>query len=149
MLEELEKKLYSEIPLTKYMGLEIKSIDENFFITKAPIKPNINDKGTAFAGSLSTIVTISAWSVCYLKLKELGFTNCMIAVIKSDTSYRAPVTKDLICKTEVPSKEQIKLLTDKLNNKGSGSIKIESRVVQDDKVCVEFKGIYVVKTSQD
>ncbi|QDF28591.1 YiiD C-terminal domain-containing protein [Halarcobacter anaerophilus] len=145
MLNELEKKLHSEIPLTKYMQLKVKELNENFLITKAPLNPNINDKSTAFAGSLSTLVTISAWSICYLKLKEMGFDNCMIAVIKSDTAYRAPVTKDLICETKVPTVEQLNLLKRKLEEKKSGSIKIESKIVQDDKLCVEYKGVYVVK----
>lgn len=145
MLDELEKKLYSEIPLTKYMQLKVKTLDDNYLITTAPLKPNINDKGTAFAGSLSTLVTISAWSMCYLKVKELGYEEAMIAVIKSDTSYRAPVTEELLCKTTLPSQKEIQLLKKKLEEKKSGSIKIESKIFQGDILCVEFKGVYVVK----
>jgi len=145
MLKELEKKLHLEIPLTKYMQIKVDSLDENILTTHALLDPNINDKNTAFAGSLSTLVTISSWSICYLKLKEMGFDNCMIAVIKSDTAYRAPVTKDLVCETSVPTKDQLNLLKKKLIEKKSGSIKVFSKIVQDGKLCVEYKGVYVVK----
>lgn len=145
MLKELEDKLHLEIPLTKYMQLKIDKMDETSFYTSAPLLPNINDKGTGFAGSLGTLVTISAWGLCFLKAKELGFDNCMIAIIKSDISYRAPVTKDMICQTLIPSEEQLHLLGNKLKEKKSGSIKIESKIIQDDKICVEFKGVYVIK----
>ncbi|WP_321468127.1 YiiD C-terminal domain-containing protein [Halarcobacter sp.] len=145
MLEDLQKKLYSEIPLTKYMQLKFTLVNEKSLISTAPLTPNINDKGTAFAGSLSTLVTISAWSVCYLIVKKLAYENAMIAVIKSDTSYRAPVTDTLNCETIFPKEEEIELLKDKLKKKKSASIKINSNIFQDDTLCVEFKGVYVIK----
>ena len=145
MIKELEDKLHTQIPMTKYMNLHVKSIDEQKLITTAPLEPNINDKGTGFAGSLSTLLTISAWSSCFLEVKKLGFEKSMIAIIKSDTSYKAPVTKDLVCETTLPSKEEINTLKNKLDTKGSASIKIKSKIIEDDKICVDFEGVYVIK----
>ncbi len=48
-LKNLEEKLHKEIPLTKFMQLNIDSIKDNTLITKVPLTPNINDKGTGFA----------------------------------------------------------------------------------------------------
>lgn len=144
-LTELEKKLHTQIPLTKYMELKPEVIDEEVLITTAPLEPNINDKGTGFAGSLITLVTISAWCACFLESYKLGHEKAMIAVIKSDTSYRSPVTKDLKCKTFLPTKEQIEILKRKLESKGSASLKIKSQIVEDDKICVDFEGVYVIK----
>lgn len=145
MLEKLKEKLYSEIPLTKYMQINPELLDEEFLITTAPIEPNINDKGTGFAGSLSTLVTISAWCACFLESKKLGHEKAMIAVIKSDTAYRAPVTKNLFCKTKLPTKEQIETLIKKLEEKGSASLRIKSQIIEDEKVCVDYEGVYVIK----
>jgi len=145
MLKELEEKLHNDIPMTKYMQLEVEKIEDNSLITKIPLEPNINDKGTGFAGSLSTLVTISAWSACYLETKKLGYEKSMIAIIKSDTSYKAPVTKDMFCKTIMPTQEQIKTLEKKLKEKGSASLKVKSQIIEEEKVCVDFEGIYVIK----
>ncbi len=144
-LKALEEKIHNEIPLTKFMQLNIYSLENNTLITKAPLSVNINDKGTGFAGSLSTLVTISAWSSCYLKVKELGYEKSMIAIIKSDTSYKAPITKDMVCKTIMPTSKEVENLKRKLEEKNSASIKIISQIIEDEKVCVEFKGIYVIK----
>ncbi|RXI44127.1 thioesterase [Malaciobacter mytili] len=144
-LKNLEEKLHKEIPLTKFMQLNIDSIKDNTLITKVPLAPNINDKGTGFAGSLSTLVTISAWSACYLQIKALGYEKSMIAIIKSDTSYRTPITKDMVCKTLMPTLEQVEILKRKLQEKNSASITITSQIIENEKVCVEFKGIYVIK----
>lgn len=144
-LKTLEEKLYKEIPLTKFMQLNITSIEDNILITKAPLLPNINDKGTAFAGSLSTLVTISAWSACYLQVKALGYEKSMIAIIKSDISYKAPITKHMLCKTVMPIAKEIEILKRKLQEKKSASITLTSQIIEDGKICVEFKGIYVIK----
>ena len=107
LLEELQKKLHNEIPLTKLMNINIKEYNEKELITTAPLNININDKGTAFGGSLSTMTIISSWSLCWLISKELGFNSKNIVVIKNENSYKKPVTKDIVCYTQKPSQQEI------------------------------------------
>lgn len=145
MIKQLEEKLHNEIPLTKLMKLEISSYNDNELITTAPLSININDKGTAFGGSLSTVTIISSWSLCWLIAKELKIDSNNIVVIKNENSYLKPVRKDIICYTQKPSKEELLILKEKIDEKGSASIKIKSRIIEDNEVCVEFEGIYVIK----
>lgn len=145
MIKELEKKLHTEIPMTEYMQIQVEGIEDNHLITSAPIEPNINDKGTGFAGSLSTLVTISAWSACYLEVAKLGYKESMIAVVRGDTSYRLPITKNFRCETTFPSKKDIQIIKKKLRENQSASIKIKSLIKEDEHICVEFVGIYVIK----
>jgi thioesterase domain-containing protein len=145
LLEELQNKLHNEIPLTKFMDIKIKEYSEKELITTAPLSININDKGTAFGGSLSTMTIISSWSLCWLISKELGFDSSNIVVIKNENSYKKPITKDIFCYTQKPSKEEIQRLKEKLETKKSASIKIYSSIIEDNQVCVEFQGYYVIK----
>jgi thioesterase domain-containing protein len=145
LLEKLQNKLHDEIPLTKVMGIEIKEYNHKEFITTAPLDININDKGTAFGGSLSTMTIISAWSLCWLTSQELGFNSKNIVVIENKNSYLLPVTKKLVCISQKPSKEEIETLKKKLKEKGSASIKIKSKIIEDNTTCVNFEGIYVIK----
>lgn len=145
ILERLQNKLHNEIPMTKLMDFTIKSLDDEFLITTAPIEININDKKTAFGGSLSTMTIISSWALVDLIVKDLGYSDSQIAIIKSESSFTAPVKNDIICKTYVPSKEEIDKLKEKLSTKKSGSIQIKSQVREFGKVCVNFDGVYVVK----
>jgi len=141
----LQNKLHNEIPLTKQMQLHIKQYNSNELVTTAPLTININDKGTAFGGSLSTITIISSWSLCWLISQELGFDSNNIVVIKNENSYLKPVTKDIVCYTTKPSNNAIQILKEKLENKGSASITIKSKIIEDNEVCVEFDGVYVIK----
>lgn len=145
MIKELQNKLYSEIPLTKMMEIKIQDYNDIELKTTAPLNININDKGTAFGGSLSTMTIISAWSLCWLISKELGFDSNNIVIIKNETSFRKPVTKDIICYTKKASLNEIEILKQKLETKKSASIKIESKIVENGEICVDFLGYYVIK----
>ena len=145
LINELQEKLHNEIPLTKFMNIQIQSYNEKELITTAPLHININDKGTAFGGSLSTMTIISSWSLCWLISKEFGFDSKNIVVIKNENSYRKPVTKDIVCYTQKPSKQEIEILKEKLQTKKSASIKINSTIIENHEICVEFQGYYVIK----
>ena len=145
MITILQNKLHNEIPLTKLMQLHIKEYTENELITTAPLDININDKGTAFGGSLSTITIISSWSMCWLISQELNFDSKNIVVIKNENRYLRPVTKNIVCYAIKPSNEEIQILKEKLDKKGSASITIQSKIIEDGEVCVEFEGVYVIK----
>ena len=145
LIDELQEKLHNEIPLTKVMNIKIQTYNEKELITTVPLDININDKGTAFGGSLSTMTIISSWSLCWLISKELGFDSKNIVVIKNENSYRKPVTKDIVCHTQKPSEQEIATLKEKLQTKKSASIKINSTIMENNEVCVEFQGYYVIK----
>ncbi|AXX92051.1 thioesterase [Malaciobacter molluscorum LMG 25693] len=144
-LKELEKKLYKEIPLTKFMEIKLDKIEKNSLISSAAFKKNKNDKNTGFAGSLSTLVTISGWCACYLNTIKLGYEKSMIAIIKSDTAYKAAVTKDFYCETTLPTQEEINLFKKKLESKKSSSLRMKSQIIENGKICVKFEGIYIIK----
>jgi len=142
---KLLTKIHSQIPLTKHMKIDIIKYTKTQLFSTAPLDININDKGTAFAGSLSTLTTISSWGVCWLLMQELGFENTAIVILKNETVFLKPVTKDINCVTQVPSKEEILKLKEKLLFKKSGSITIKSHIIEDAQECVSFEGIYVIK----
>lgn len=145
MIQKLQTKLHTEIPLTKFMQLNVCEYTNQQLITTAPLDRNINDKGTAFGGSLSTMTIISSWSLCWLISQELGFDSKNIVVIKNENSYLKPITKDIVCYTKKPTNDEIETLKQKLEKKGSASIKIKSQIIEDENICVEFEGVYVIK----
>ena len=145
MLQELQNKLHTQIPLTKLMQLRVDTMDEKELVTSAPLDININDKGTAFGGSSNAMTIISAWSACLLITQKLGFDDTMIAIIKNQSSFRAGITEDFKCYTYLPTKEEIEKLNIKLKSKGSTSLKIKSQIIENGKVCLDFEGIYIIK----
>lgn len=144
-LKELEQKFHEKIPMIKLMGVKLDSIDENNLITSIPIDININDKGTAFGGSTNSLAIISGWFMCTIVAERLGFEKNEIAIIKNESSFKAPITKNLICYTKVPNNEELENIKNKLLEKGSSSVKLHSIMNEDNKLCFEFSGVYVIK----
>lgn len=142
--QDLQNKLHTQIPMTKLMGLELIQLDNHKLITKAPLDININDKGTAFGGSLSTMTIISSWCIAYLIANTLKLDETNIVIKSNETQFKRPVTKDLVCLTYMPTPTEIDELHKKIKAKKSGSIKIYSQICENEKVCVNFEGIYVI-----
>ena len=61
----------------------------------APLAANINDKGCAFGGSLSSLMTIAGWGVASVLLAEAG-VDADIYVADSRVRYLKPVYEDLV-----------------------------------------------------
>ena len=61
----------------------------------APLDANVNDKGCAFGGSLSSLMTIAGWGLAFLKLAEAGL-EADIYVADSRVRYLKPVYEDLL-----------------------------------------------------
>jgi thioesterase domain-containing protein len=145
IIEEIQNKIHTQIPMTKLMQLELKSIDNTTLITSAPLNINVNDKGTAFGGSLSSIAIISSWCMAYYLSKKLNIGESNIVIVNNETKFLRPVTKDIICTTYIPKEEEIKILKSKLEVKNSGTIKIYAQVIENGKICVDFRGTYYIK----
>lgn len=143
--EDLENKLHTQIPMTQFMQLHINEISNKQLLTSAPLEKNINDKGTAFGGSLSTMTIISSWAVCYSLSQVWGYEHCSIVISKNETQFKRPVKEDLKCTTYMPSQNEQLQLQEALKTKGRATLTIHSEVLENGKVCVSFEGTYVIK----
>ncbi|HQV41335.1 MAG TPA: YiiD C-terminal domain-containing protein, partial [Moraxellaceae bacterium] len=72
-------QLHQEVPLTAAMQLALQSFDDSTLVFRVPLLPNINDKGTGFAGSITSLGCITGWSLLTLWSEPL-FGHCQCAV---------------------------------------------------------------------
>jgi thioesterase domain-containing protein len=89
----LEHALRVDIPLARAMALSITAYDRDTLTLSAPLAPNINDKGCAFGGSLTSLMTLAGWSLLKLALDARGIA-ADIYVKDSTVRYLAPVWQD-------------------------------------------------------
>lgn len=93
-LADLERFILDGIPLARAMELRIAAFDGERLTMTAPLKPNINDKGCAFGGSLASLMTIACWALVEACLRQRG-DDCDVFVADSTVRYLAPVWDDL------------------------------------------------------
>ena len=89
----LQEQVRVDIPITAAMQLNLSAWDGDTLHMHAPLAPNVNDKGCAFGGSLSSVMTLACWSLVKLAMDERGLSSD-IYVQDSEVRYLAPVWED-------------------------------------------------------
>jgi thioesterase domain-containing protein len=137
-----QKKMHTEIPITKIMGVQVKSAKSDRVEFAVPLKPNRNHHGTAFGGTLLSMQALCAWTWIMVNCEKENLKN-IIVVKKSTSRFRRPVTKDFSVFAEPVNEKQWVQFKKGILKWGTASIKMKSYVICKDKVCVEFEGEYV------
>lgn len=126
-----EQQLLADIPLARAMQLRVASWDEDRLRMSAPLAPNINDKGCAFGGSLTSLMTLVGWGLIVLRLRALG-RGCDIYVQDSVVRYMAPVWSDLIAEAQLAEGESWDVFLTTLEQRGRARLRVVCRVPLDD-----------------
>jgi thioesterase domain-containing protein len=140
--QNLEQLLHRDIPITRAMGIRVATYDGVLLRLTAPLTANINDKGTAFGGSLYSLAVLCGWSLLHLKLNEAGRSH-NIVIQEATTRYLLPVDRDFASECRI-SEESVAQLFASLNKNGRARVPLEILIKQDERHAVEFSGRYVV-----
>lgn len=89
----LEEHLRS-IPQVRAMQVELAGESDGCQRLRAPLAPNVNDKGTAFGGSLVSLMTLAGWCLVSGRLERAGL-DAEVYVADSLVRYLAPLRADL------------------------------------------------------
>ncbi|GCE45681.1 thioesterase domain-containing protein [Thermosporothrix hazakensis] len=144
LLQELQRTLLTSIPFTQHLHLTVQRYDTQGVALAAPLEGNSNHAGTAFAGSLNALVTLSGWGMLWLLLKELALDG-EIVIQDSHCDYRVPVTRDFTAFCYKPDPAAVARFGKVLRARGKARLEIQSVIYEDDRVAVAFSGRYVVQ----
>lgn len=78
------------------MSIAVAGYDGRELTVRAPLPPNRNLHGTAFAGSLFSACVLTGWGATWLALRESDLMG-VIVVAESNIQYRKAVSADLVC----------------------------------------------------
>ncbi len=150
--EKLKQFFLDHLPITQFMGLEVESYDGDTLILTAPLEPNINDKQTAFGGSLYNAAVMACWGMIYLKTQEKDI-KCNQVVAEGSMKYIAPVNGRIRAICHAPREEELAAFFESFNQKGRAKITLESAIYDDacvmkidpeTKPSVKFSGLYAI-----
>jgi len=94
VLRRVGDMLRSMPPVTA-MALRVEGLEADCLRLSAPLSANLNDKGCAFGGSLSGLMTLACWSLCVVEL-DLRGQRPDVYVQDSSVRYLAPLFDDLV-----------------------------------------------------
>jgi thioesterase domain-containing protein len=132
--EKLKQFFIAHLPITQFMGLDVESYDGDTLILTAPLEPNINDKQTAFGGSLYNTAVMACWGMIYLKTQEKGIA-CNQVVTEGSMKYIAPIDGRIRAICHAPSEEELTNFFEHFERKGKARISLEAAIYND--TCVK------------
>ena len=83
------------MPPVAAMQVEVEGMRGDALRLTAPLSANVNDKGNAFGGSLTSLMTVAGWGLVTLKLRLAGL-KAEVYVADSQIRYLAPLYDDLL-----------------------------------------------------
>jgi len=92
-IEELEKYLHENIPLSESMGVQVKMATPEQVLLAAPLAPNINHHQTVFGGSGAVLATLAAWSLLHVRLNQEQI-DAQLVIQRSSMEYDRPIHGD-------------------------------------------------------
>lgn len=143
-MTELLKYLHEQIPLTKSLGLQIISINDEGARIRAPLAPNHNHLGSAFGGSLSTMMILSGYIWLYNELLKHGH-QAHVILSKEESEYLQPVVTDIEVLASTPSVSDWEKFEESFRRKGLGRIVISSEIRGKSGLSATFRGEFVAK----
>ena len=134
---------FAAMPPVAALQPTVDAVGDGRLRLRAPLAPNINDKGCAFGGSLVSLMTIAAWGLVFLELAQAGI-EADIFVADSRVRYLKPVFEDIVVEAGFDDPSERATLVGTLRRQGRASIRLKSEsMLADGGVAASFVGRYV------
>jgi thioesterase domain-containing protein len=143
---ELQRTWHLEIPLSAAMGVEVVEFTNDRLVVRAPLAPNINVHGTAFAGSLYAIAALCGWGMTWLQLKTRHIDGSIV-IADGHIHYAAPVQQEIVAACQFAGAELDTAMA-RLISTGKARFKLECIINAHGSEAAHFTGDYAVRLHQ-
>ncbi len=144
-LELLQQTLHSEMPITRPMGIEVVSWQDERLTMQMPLEPNRNHQYSAFAGSLNALCTIVGWGTVFMLLHHDSLAG-NIVIRRGKIRYLRPVRTPKFHAVSLPTEQkQVDYFFALLRSKGKSKIDVDVEIADSQGPYVNFHGSYVVQ----
>lgn len=140
---ELEKRIFTDIPLARHIGVRVVEFDGRTLVLSAPLAANSNHKGTAFGGSLFSLAVLAGWGLLTLKLAERGVEGELV-VQESRVSYLLPVTGELVARASLPQGRELDRFLIAVDRYRKGRVRLDVSIEHDGREAVRFEGTFAL-----
>jgi thioesterase domain-containing protein len=138
----MTERLLAGIAPARALGIAVSNHWENGISLTAPLAPNLNDKGTAFAGSISSLLVLTGWALVAQALESAGLA-AEVMVVKSATEYAKAVKAGMRTEASVAPDEFVRIFQE-LETCGRSRIAIKIRLHAQEEECAQMTAHYAV-----
>lgn len=141
---QLNKLLREQIPLAEAMNVRVVRADNEIVELACSLAANHNHLGSAFGGSLSSIMILAAYCRLFQMINGTGHV-----LLKSNaTEFLRPVNEDLRAICYPPKAEASQKFLNTYLKKGKARISLDSEIIlKDGSVACRMTGEFVGQTT--
>ncbi|WLQ12106.1 thioesterase domain-containing protein [Hahella aquimaris] len=140
---QLQRIFDDEIPLTRAMALRVDQYDGQALALSAPLENNINDKATAFGGSLYSMCVLSGWGLLTLTLKSHELKGDIV-IQDSQIQFLKPLrSARLAVRCAFAEPQQVDEFVSIYQQRGKARRELVAEILADGETAVRFTGRYV------
>ncbi len=121
------------------MQVRVVQAGEQGVTLAAPLAVNRNDKGTAFAGSIGTLATVTGWCLASQLLPEAA------SIVAQETAvrYLKPIDGDFMAVCQAPDVDTVARFRQHFSRRGLARIELTVQVLSGGGLGAELTGRYV------
>ena len=152
-LQEINHDLQG-VPITAKMGFNLVHYDGVTLQLAGPLEPNLNDKMTAFGGSLASAALISGWSWMVLLLRQYQLAEADVVIADAQFQFLSPVRSDFFAEVSrgeggssaLEEDSEIQRFLRCYQRKGRAKLAVQVSVFDacDQRLAVSMTGVYGV-----
>jgi thioesterase domain-containing protein len=143
-LADLQVFLSARIAPARALGLVVEADDP--VTIGAPLEANLNDKGTAFAGSLFSVAALAGW-MHLMRWCSGRSLQAEVALQEASAQFIAPARAPFRAIAGVPAVAQREKLELLLARRGRGRIEVPVEVLCEAQQVMRLSGVYAVTLS--
>ncbi len=140
--QQVSQLLSEQIPLCQAMDLELRHLSLAHVRLSVPLTPNVNDKGTAFGGSIAAALTMAGWSLLTTRLLHAGL-DADLMIHRSEIIYERPVTTDFHAYCDWLNEDDWSVFLNQLKRRGRARLVMKSWVAGDSHAAATMTGSFV------
>lgn len=137
-----QRYMENEVPLSQHMKLKVEALSPAVVIA-APLAPNQNNKGTAFAGSLHAALSLAGWIVTQ-NWADPEIQKHDVVLFKSEIRFASPVTGDFKVRSEMEPGTDLIKVRNLLDKKGRARVNVLGTIIEGLEEKCHFQGSYVI-----
>ena len=131
------------IPMVRAMQVAVGDIAPAHLQLTAPLSVNLNDKGCAFGGSMTSLMTFAGWGLVNLQLQLAG-VRADVFVADSTVRYLKPLYADLRAEAMLAPEQSWELFLATLAQRGRARVHLQARMIgAEGEVMADLAGRYV------
>lgn len=125
------QSLLDAMPPVRAMAVRVVSAGPDRVRLFAPLECNVNDKGCAFGGSISGLMTLAAWGLAMQRLHALGMKG-EVYVAEQQIRYLAPLHTDLLVEAWLADPDAWEPALARVRERGRSRLELEAQLLGPD-----------------